>query len=81
MKILVVLPRFPYPLEKGDKLRAFHQIKYLSQHNEVFLFCVSHHPVNDQQLDALRPYCKEICVVRSPLLLNGLNVVRNFLYS
>ncbi|MBR1517819.1 MAG: glycosyltransferase, partial [Bacteroidales bacterium] len=37
--------------------------------------------VNDQQLDALRPYCKEICVVRSPLLLNGLNVVRNFLYS
>ena len=37
MKILVVLPRFPYPLEKGDKLRAYHQIRILSQRNEVFL--------------------------------------------
>jgi hypothetical protein len=31
MRILVLLSRVPYPLEKGDKLRAFHQIKELSR--------------------------------------------------
>ncbi|MEJ7659312.1 MAG: hypothetical protein WKG07_06630 [Hymenobacter sp.] len=24
MKLLVLLSRFPYPLDKGDKLRAYH---------------------------------------------------------
>ena len=38
MKILVVLPRFPYPLENGDKLRAFNQIKELARANDVYLF-------------------------------------------
>ena len=41
MKILVVLSRFPYPLEKGDKLRAYHQIKHLSLNHEVILCCVT----------------------------------------
>lgn len=81
MKILVVLPRFPYPLEKGDKLRAFHQIRILSQRNEVYLFAVSHTHVSDEYIEQLRPFCKDICVVRSPKLTNYKNVLRNFLYA
>ena len=37
MKIFVLLPRIPWPLEKGDKLRAFNQIKQLAKNNEVVL--------------------------------------------
>ena len=81
MKILVVLPRFPYPLEKGDKLRAYYQIKELSKHNEVYLYCVSHTKVLPEHIDAVRPYCKEICLVRSPKLVNYKNVVRNYLHT
>ena len=81
MKILVVLPRFPYPLEKGDKLRAYYQIKELSKHNEVYLYCVSHTKVLPEHIDAVRPYCKEICLVRSPRLVNYKNVVRNYLHT
>ena len=81
MKILVVLPRFPYPLEKGDKLRAYYQIKELSRHNEVYLYCVSHTKVLPEHIDAVRPYCKEICLVRSPKLANYKNVVRNYLHT
>ena len=55
MKILVVLPRFPYPLEKGDKLRAYHQIVELSKRHEVYLFAVSHTKVSDEQRTALQP--------------------------
>lgn len=78
MKILVVLPRFPYPLEKGDKLRAFNQIKELSKHNDVYLYCVSHKPVLLEHEAAVKPYCKEICYVDSPLVSNIWHTVKNF---
>lgn len=81
MKILVVLPRFPYPLEKGDKLRAYHQIRILSERNEVYLFAVSHTHVPSEHIEKLRPFCKDIRVVHSPKLANFKNVFRNFLYA
>ena len=81
MKILVVLPRFPYPLEKGDKLRAYHQIVELSKHNEVYLYCVSHTKVTEAQRAALKPYCREIRVVRLNLLVCAFNVVCNWFAS
>lgn len=81
MKILVVLPRFPYPLEKGDKLRAFYQIRELSKHNEVYLFCVSHTKVPPESIEKLTPYCRDIKVVHSPRLVNYKNVLRNYLYT
>ena len=81
MKILVVLPRFPYPLEKGDKLRAYYLIKELSKNNQVFLFCVSHTKVLPEYIEKLRPYCLSIKVVHSPRLVNYKNVVRNYLHT
>ncbi|MBR1644620.1 MAG: glycosyltransferase [Bacteroidales bacterium] len=77
MKILIVLPRFPYPLEKGDKLRAFNQIKTLAKRNAVYLFCISHDKVNETDLAAVQPYCKEICIVRPPRLVSAWHVVKN----
>ncbi len=63
MKILVILPRFPYPLEKGDKLRAYHQIRVLAERHEIYLFALSHTSVTDEQKAELRRYCKEIRVM------------------
>ena len=78
MKIFVVLPRFPYPLEKGDKLRAYHQIVQLSKHHDIFLFCLSHQCVSHEDIEALRPYCREIRVQNLPRLVCCKNVLRNF---
>lgn len=78
MKILVVLPRFPYPLEKGDKLRAYHQIVELSKRHDVYLFCVSHTKVTAAQRAALEPYCHAIKVVRLNRLRCYKNIVRNW---
>ena len=64
MRILVVLPRFPFPLDKGDKLRAYHQIVELAKRHEIHLFALSHQGVRDQQLAALSPYCRTITVHR-----------------
>ena len=81
MKILVVLPRFPYPLEKGDKLRAYHQIVELSKRNEVYLFAVSHTKVTPEQRQALEPYCRDICIVNPPKWISYKNVLRNYFFT
>lgn len=50
-RIFVLLSRFPYPLDKGDKLRAFHQLKILAQNHEVFLFSVSDRKVKKDEIE------------------------------
>lgn len=61
MKIFVLLPRIPWPLEKGDKLRAFNQIKQLAKNNEVILCALNDKKVNKEDaFKALQPYCKSV---------------------
>ncbi len=38
--LFVVLPRIPYPLEKGDKLRAYYFIKGLKAHYDITIFAL-----------------------------------------
>lgn len=79
MKILVILPRFPYPLEKGDKLRAYNQIRSLSINNDVYLFALSHDRVEGSAMEEMKRYCKEIRVARLSKLRSTLHALRNSL--
>lgn len=58
--LLFLTSRFPYPLEKGDKLRAYHLIRHLSRNFDVYLFAINEQPVSDSQLAALQPWCAAI---------------------
>ena len=58
MKLLLLLSRFPYPLEKGDKLRAYHQIRVLSQKHELYLFALADQEVPSSSIEAL-PECQQ----------------------
>ena len=62
MTILYLVSRFPFPLEKGDKLRAYHQIKELSRQHEIILFAINDAPVKQEYINELKPYCKKIYV-------------------
>lgn len=64
MKIMVLTSRFPYPLEKGDKLRVFHQIVNLAKTNEIVLCSLTDHVVSEAHLSHLRPYCSSIHLFR-----------------
>ena len=55
-KIFMMLSRVPYPLEKGDKLRAFHQLKELSLHHDVILCTLSDQSVSREAREFIRPY-------------------------
>ena len=76
MKIFVLLPRIPYPLEKGDKLRAFNQIKQLAKHNEIVLCALNDNAKVSEQdaFHALQPYCQSINFIKitKPQILLGL---------
>ncbi len=71
MKLFVLLSRFPYPLEKGDKLRAFHQIRTLSRNHKIYLCCLSDIKVDPAHIKELESYCEEIRVIR----LNKLKIL------
>lgn len=63
MKIFVLLSRVPYPTEKGDKLRAFHQIRCLSANNEVILCALSDVKVHPDALKVLGEFCSQIHII------------------
>ena len=76
MKFFILLPRVPYPLEKGDKLRAYNQIKYLSRFNEIHLCALHDSPVHKEALNALQPFCKSIHFLKLPILLRIINLFK-----
>ncbi len=80
MRIFVLLSRVPYPLEKGDKLRAFHQIKELSKKNEIILCALNpNHKLDKQKaFRALQPYCRSINFLDLPWHGRVWNMLRAF---
>lgn len=78
MKLLFITSRFPWPLTKGDKLRAWNQIKYLSQDNEIILFSITQEKMSDEWIEALRPFCKKIKVYYLAPWKVPFNLFRNF---
>lgn len=64
MKIMVLLSRFPYPLEKGDKLRAYHQIKALSKKHKVVLVCLSDRKIPIKHINHIQTLCYKVFVIR-----------------
>ena len=64
MKIVVISPRFPYPLEKGDKLRLYHQLKVLSKHHEIVLMSLSDVDVKVEDINHLESFVSKVYVFR-----------------
>jgi sugar transferase (PEP-CTERM/EpsH1 system associated) len=78
MKILVLLPRVPYPLEKGDKLRAYNHIKYLAKNNEIILCALNDTEVHPEAIKNLQPFCKSIHIFNISKFSIATNLMRAF---
>ncbi len=64
MKIVVILSRVPFPLEKGDKLRAYHQLKELHKHHEVILCCLSDTVVHPKAEEAIQEIASQFHIFK-----------------
>lgn len=64
MKICFVTPRFPFPITKGDTLRAYNQIRELGRRHAVHLIAATETAVPESSLAELRTYCASVEVVK-----------------
>jgi len=64
VKIVVISPRFPYPLEKGDKLRLYHQLRILSKRAEIILISLSDIDVDQKDIDHLNEFISQIHIFK-----------------
>ena len=59
-KILFIAHRIPYPPNKGDKIRTFNELRYLSQSHTIDLFCLADQRHDLIHTQALQPFCRKI---------------------
>lgn len=64
MVVAVLTSRFPLPLNRGDRVRIYHQIKHLAKNHQVHLFCTAKEPVNTDDLAHLQSFCKSVTIYR-----------------
>lgn len=68
MRIFVLLSRVPFPLEKGDKLRAYHQLKELSKSHQLILCCLSDTEPHPDAINELSQWSERIEIIRLTIL-------------
>lgn len=76
MKLLILTSRFPFPVEKGDKLRLYHQIKGLSKNHDLSLCALSDYEVSAESINEIEKYCKKVHIIQQnkiQIYASGLN--------
>ena len=64
MKILFLCHRIPYPPDKGDKIRSFNELVYLSKKHEIHLATILDRESDNEYINTLGKYCKRVFAVR-----------------
>jgi sugar transferase (PEP-CTERM/EpsH1 system associated) len=62
--LLYLTHRMPYPPNKGDKIRSYHMLKYLSRHFRVHLGCFIDDADDLRHIDAVRALCVDTCFIQ-----------------
>lgn len=77
-RVLMLCHRVPYPLDRGDRIRAFHMLEYLSRRFDVALACVSDEPVSDRQREVIGKLARRVAVQRVSRSVSKLRGVVGF---
>jgi sugar transferase (PEP-CTERM/EpsH1 system associated) len=64
VRILYLCHRIPYPPDKGDKIRAFHQLRAIAAHHEIDLFTLADDAADLEHEAALKQYCRTVKTAR-----------------
>jgi len=66
LRVLFVTEQFPYPLDTGGNVRTYHLLKGLAGAHEVVLLAGAQDGLSAEHLDAVRPWCADVQIVRAP---------------
>ena len=64
MRVLFLAHRVPYPPNRGDRIRSFHWLEYLSRRAEVHLAFLAEQEPPEESIDALEAMCARVAAVR-----------------
>ena len=64
-RLLFIAHRVPYPPDKGERVRAFHEIKALSAHFRVTLAALAHTRADEKSAEAMEDFCEKVLTARA----------------
>lgn len=64
MRLLYLCHRVPYPPNKGEKIRAFHELRALATRYEVDLFTLADNPADCAHEAELAKICNQVSIAR-----------------
>jgi sugar transferase (PEP-CTERM/EpsH1 system associated) len=68
MRILFLAHRLPYPPDKGERIRAYHELKFLGKRHSIDLFTFADTVAEAENQQALQKLCRRIYVeARNPI--------------
>jgi polysaccharide biosynthesis protein PslH len=70
VRILFLTARFPWPLLRGDQLRAYHQLRLLAARHRLTLACFHEEALPPAGLEAVSAFCERVVAV--PLARAGM---------
>jgi sugar transferase (PEP-CTERM/EpsH1 system associated) len=74
-RLLYLTPRFPWPVDRGDCLRAYHVVREFSSRADVTLASFTPGSVDRAPVERLRPFCSRIEIVSLSPARSKLNMV------
>lgn len=78
LRLAILASRFPYPIEKGDKLRLYHQIRHLAEDFDLYLFALTEHEITAEHHMEVSRFCRKIFIYRESGRTRKLRVIRHF---
>ncbi len=76
MKLVYITSRFPYPLEKGDKLRAYYHLRALAKRVDVYLLALCNRKPAESSVNKLASFCTEVHYFVEPTWKFNLRLLR-----
>ncbi len=78
-KLFILTSRFPYPIEKGDKLRVYRQIIGLAEYHDIILCSLTTHDIPNKDHEELAQYCSKIYTFKTKKTDLLINLISGFL--
>lgn len=78
-RLAVLASRFPFPVEKGDKLRLYHQLKQLAPDFDIYLFALIDEPLPDYLIREVDQYCKRVFIYHDRISSRNYRVIKHFM--
>lgn len=76
-RLLMLTHRFPFPLDRGDRIRAYNILRFLANKYSITLAAVSDESIENERLQHLDSICENVLVGRC----NTLTKLHGALYS